>query len=125
MDTKFTPKKEIETQIQIEADRIARMFGIADDQEVFISVSGSGVAEFTPAKNMIQISLSRLSIETIAHELAHWVQHVQDGATYCWESCRKHPGFNAAAANKHVKLTSTIQQELKMNFGKVWTNLMG
>ena len=107
---KKNEKNHLETVAAILVTMIAREYRIADDQECVIEISTdlrrgvSGV--FKTKENRIVIRPINFDIDTLAHELAHWVQFMLFGETEC--SIMK----NMKLAGEHYRIQKEIEAKI-------------
>jgi len=76
-------KTDIQLQTQMLADNLATMFLPQPDDDCYILIKGSGIAQYDPKTNIVQISIGRVCIDTICHELAHWIHYRLNGDSDC------------------------------------------
>jgi len=76
-------KTDIQLQTQMFADFVATHFLPEPDDDCYVLIKGSGIAQYDPRTNVVQISIGRVCIDTVCHELAHWVHYRLEGDSDC------------------------------------------
>lgn len=121
--TKAT-KQETLSQLMITMDRVSREYGLSDDQEPWIEIKecGSAMGFYRPSENKIQISWRHLDPNTIAHELAHWVQYQQQGESFCFSSTptSEQTGSVLVLCYEHAALTADIEALMEQDGSSAW-----
>jgi len=117
-------KKNLTLNIQLFSELVSRKYKITDSNSPYIfigSFSGTALAQYEEkgmigvssvfAKNLISFKPSKISINTISHELSHWVQTITTGATDC--NSTPVSGRNFDLAEKHEELLKSLINFMK------------
>ena len=118
---KKTTKEELEVTFQHIVEDLVRHYNLDDDHEPYIHMQTQMYGcngQFFPKQNRIAISTvgGYWIANTVAHELAHWMQYLQQGATYCnsmlENSSKAYRQAHKDAAKNHYKLQHEILEHM-------------
>ena len=112
-------KDQVITIVSMIIEMASRAYGLTDDCEPFTEFNsrkvGLASAHFDVAANAIRFKLGMMDLDTIAHEIAHWVQFHRDGATQCYSTKPSAARYDAKLQGEHYRITQRIAQMIKLS----------
>jgi len=121
---KGATKKEIALQTNLFIQTVSRHYDLTDDQEVFFELKHCPSRPFYCIDtNRVVIGPKDMDTWTVAHELAHWVQQMIEGETWCRSATRTQQREKGAFIHRHDIITAQIKTLAKESGYRLWLQL--
>jgi len=96
-------------------NRIAKEYGIKRNYDIKITSKMGTAGMCVKDDKIIKINTSAIDLDTLYHEIAHWLQQEKWGIESFCQTMDRRKGFDMKTANHHAQLMKEIE-----NFSKKW-----